>query len=142
MKDYDVIIVGAGPAGLMASVVAGGAGLRVLLVERKKDVPKITRSCCSMWIVEPMTHGECISVGYSRVVFRLNDFCVEDRGERIPLRQNVKFSPGGKKLVFANECDPVAIAFDKEELLRGLLGQAAARGVKIVAGTNCVDVLD
>jgi len=142
MKDYDVIIVGAGPAGLMASVVAGGAGLRVLLVERKKDVPKVTRSCCSMWIVEPMTHGECISVGHSRVVFRLNDFCVEDKGERIPLRQNVKFSPGGKKLIFANECDPVAIAFDKEELLRGLLGQAAARGVKIAAGTNCVDVLD
>ena len=45
MKDYDLIIIGAGPAGLMASVVAGSEGLRVLLVERKKDVPKVTRSC-------------------------------------------------------------------------------------------------
>ena len=142
MKEYDLIIIGAGPAGLMASVVAGSAGLRVLLVERKKDVPKVTRSCCSMWIVEPMTHGECISVGHSRVVFRLNDFCVEDRGERIPLRQYVRFSPGGKKLVFANECDPVAVAFDKEELLRGLLKKAEAAGVKIAAGTHCVDAAD
>ena len=140
MKDYDLIIIGAGPAGLMASVVAGNAGLRVLLVERKKDVPKVTRSCCSMWIIEPMTHGESISVGHGRVVFRINDFCVEDRGERIPLRQNVKFSPGGKKLTFANEWDPVAVAFDKEELLRGLLKKAEAVGVKIAAGTHCVDV--
>ena len=33
---YDLIVVGAGPAGLMASVVAAEEGLRVLLVERKK----------------------------------------------------------------------------------------------------------
>jgi flavin-dependent dehydrogenase len=142
MKEYDVIVVGAGPAGLMAAIVAGGEGLRVLLVERKKDVPKVTRSCCSMWIIEPMTHGECISVEQDRVVFRLNDFCAEDRGERIPLKQYVRFSPGGKKLAFGNECDPVAIAFDKEEFLRGLLRQAEALGVKIAAGTHCVDALD
>ncbi len=139
---YDVIVVGAGPAGLMASIVAADEGLRVLLVERKKEVSKTTRSCCSMWIIEPMTHGECISVEHNRVVFRLNDFCVEDRGERIPLKQNIRFSPGGKKLVFANEYDPVAIAFNKEELLRGLLRQVEALGVKIVAGTLCVDALD
>ena len=143
MKDtYDVIVIGAGPAGLMASIVSAEHGLRVLLVERKKDIPKVTRSCCSMWITEPMTHGECISVGHSRVVFRLNDFAIEDTGKRIPLRQYIRFSPGGNKLVFANEYDPVAIAFDKEELLKGLLRQAEALDVTIAAGTNCIDVLD
>ena len=40
MKEYDVIVIGAGPAGLMASITAGRAGLRVLLVERKKKHTK------------------------------------------------------------------------------------------------------
>jgi hypothetical protein len=61
----------------MASIVSAGQGLRVFLVERKKDIPKVTRSYCSLWIVEPMAHGECISVGHSRVVFRLNDFAID-----------------------------------------------------------------
>ena len=33
---YDLIIVGAGPAGLMAAKTAGEQGLKVALLERKK----------------------------------------------------------------------------------------------------------
>ena len=40
-KMYDLIVVGAGPAGLMASKVAAEGGLSVLLVERKKDISKV-----------------------------------------------------------------------------------------------------
>ena len=35
-RKYDLVIVGAGPAGLVASIVAAEEELRVLLVERKK----------------------------------------------------------------------------------------------------------
>ena len=114
---YDLIVIGAGPAGLMASIVAAKEGLRVLLVERKRDISKVTRSCCSMWINEPMTHGECISVEENRVVFRLSDFSVEYTGDKIPLKQYIRISPGGKRIVFENEYDPVSVAFDKEDLL-------------------------
>ena len=38
MQAYDVIIIGAGPAGLKCAEVLGGTGMRVLLLE-KKDVP-------------------------------------------------------------------------------------------------------
>ncbi|MDB4895521.1 MAG: hypothetical protein JWN15_1783, partial [Firmicutes bacterium] len=34
MSTYDVIIIGGGPAGLMACVAAGRAGARVLLLEK------------------------------------------------------------------------------------------------------------
>ena len=36
MKRYDLVVVGAGPAGLMAAKVAAEHGLKVALVERKK----------------------------------------------------------------------------------------------------------
>jgi len=139
---YDLIVIGAGPAGLMASINAVEGGLRVLLVERKNDVSKVTRSCCSMWINEPMTHGECISVEESRVVFRLNDFYIAHTGERIPLKQYIRLSPGGKKVVFENECDPVSIAFDKGDLLKILLSRSESLGVEVTPGTLCIDVKD
>ena len=137
---HDLIVVGAGPAGLMASIVAAEGGLSVLLVERKRDVSKVTRSCCSMWINEPMTHGECISVEENRVVFRLNDFSIAYTGERIYLKQYIRLSPGGKRVVFENEYDPVSIAFDKADLLKTLLKEVELLEVNVNSDTLCIDV--
>ena len=41
---YDLIVVGAGPAGLMAARTAGENGLKVALLERKKDITRVRRS--------------------------------------------------------------------------------------------------
>ena len=40
---YDIIVVGTGPAGLMAAKTAGEQGLKVVLIERRKDITKWTR---------------------------------------------------------------------------------------------------
>ncbi len=141
-RKYDLVIVGAGPAGLMASIVAAEEGLQVLLVERKKSVSKITRSCCACWIIEPMTHGESISVEQNKVVFPYNSFSIEDSGDKILIKQYIRFSPGGKKLIFDNESDPVAVAFDKEALLESLLRKAESLGVKVLTETLCIDAID
>ena len=37
MQVYDVIIIGAGPAGLSAAIYAGRARLKTLLIEKGKD---------------------------------------------------------------------------------------------------------
>ena len=38
-KKYDVIVVGAGPAGFLAAKAAGENGFEVALLERKSDPP-------------------------------------------------------------------------------------------------------
>ena len=40
-KVYDLLVVGAGPAGLMAAKTAGENGLRVALLERKANRRKL-----------------------------------------------------------------------------------------------------
>ena len=44
-KKYDVIVVGAGPAGFLAAKAAGENGLEVALLEKKTDVTSFNRSC-------------------------------------------------------------------------------------------------
>ena len=44
-KRYDVIVVGAGPAGLLAAKAAAENGLDVALLERKKEISVVKRSC-------------------------------------------------------------------------------------------------
>lgn len=42
---YDLIVIGGGPAGLSAAKTAAEDGLRVLLIERKKNITEINRPC-------------------------------------------------------------------------------------------------
>ena len=46
--EYDLIVVGAGPAGLMAAKTAAEQGLRVALIERKERITDINRACSMM----------------------------------------------------------------------------------------------
>ena len=42
---YDVIVVGAGPSGLLAAKAAGLSGFKVALIERKADMAGLDRLC-------------------------------------------------------------------------------------------------
>jgi len=44
-KVYDVIVVGAGIAGLLAAKTAGENGLEVALLEKKADPTQLVRAC-------------------------------------------------------------------------------------------------
>ncbi len=57
-KKYDVVIAGAGPAGLMAARAAAENGLTVALLDRKTDIPKIHRSCGGVIGVNHYTFGQ------------------------------------------------------------------------------------
>jgi len=121
-KTYDVIVVGAGPAGLMTALTAGTAGLRVLLVEMKRDITRVFRSCCCNLIIEPGTHRETVRYEGGSIGFAQNRFAVPYTGAVIPLKQSYKVSPCGNTLKINGKSPEgnVAVSYEKEILLRNL----------------------
>lgn len=143
-KDYDVIVVGAGPAGLTVATVAASEGYKVLLVDQKKDIAKVFRSCCCNLIVEPGTHGETVHFLNSELVFENNKFSIPYTGGCIPLKRNIRLSPGGRLLV-VNGTGPggtVAISFEKEVFLEGLLHRAKEKNVEVAPETRGIKAVN
>ena len=45
MEEYDVCVIGGGPAGLAAAIAADKEGARVLLIEREERLGGILKQC-------------------------------------------------------------------------------------------------
>ena len=133
--EFDVTIIGAGPAGLSAAITAARGGLRLALIEQKTSISHVGRSCCSSLITEPDTHGEQVTLIDGNICFKTVDFSVPYNGHSVPLVQAIRFSPGGNKLVFTQGGAPLAVSINKECLLKGLLQEAQQLGVTILENT-------
>ncbi len=142
-KKYDVIVAGAGPAGLMAAQVLGEKGARVLLVDIKKDLPRVHRACCANLIIEPGTHREWVTCKDGAFHFAENRFSIPYSGAVIGLKRSVKVSAGGKTLTIAGKSPEgqVAVSYEKEALLQGMLARAAAQNnIEIMPETQALGV--
>lgn len=134
-SNYDFVIIGAGPAGLMAAKELSGAGQDVLLVDIKKDIPTINRSCCTMLINEPNTHGDTARIIDNNIHFEKTGFTVRYTGQWVKMVKSIRLSPGGKRINIVNPQEGVAHPYSKDVLLKGLMEDVLANGVDVLPET-------
>lgn len=119
MNDYDVVIVGAGLAGLQCAKLLGAGGARVLLVDRKTDLTK-------------GVHTTGIFVAKT-----LEDFDFPPATLGRPVRNVTLYSPKLKALNLQSEKDEFRVA-KMGRLYQSYLAECIDLGVQFSGGTRYV----
>jgi len=144
-KLYDLIVVGAGPAGLLAAKAAAENGLNVALLERKKDPTKMTRTCGQSLISmnEYYMGNLCnFNARDRRICFSSDGFSFGYSGPyreaynleiRTPANHPVEFG-GYDEQRSKGIGGRVGVIFDKEILFQDLLGELEALHVDVFSG--------
>lgn len=148
---YDLIVIGAGPAGLTAAKVAAENGLSVVLLERKNTVHEILRMCGMMLVTlsgnymgERLIHNEEKGL----FCFPHHGFSLKYNGPTKDFFSWEIHSPSGEKITFGDYTSNVqkgkagraSAVYDKSWFLRGLLEECQRLGVRIFTKANVVDV--
>ena len=150
-KKYDVIVVGAGPAGLVAAKAAAENGFEVALLERKSDLTIMDRACvASLDSANEYLHHDLFrcNVRDKRLSFPAHGFSVKYDG---PYRNAYGwefYSPSGNRIQAGvveeqkkkGDDGKVTAVIDKEILLRCLLEEAKACSVDVFPGINVARV--
>jgi flavin-dependent dehydrogenase len=140
---YDVAVIGAGPAGLMAAKTATKTGLKTVLLEKRRDVSRITRACCEQLIMDKDFQGDTVRLENGRIVSLKNDFAVPYAGRTIDVTDKYFISPAGHAIHFAYpDRSPIVIKIDKGLLLQNLWQACAAAGVELQADAHVHAVRD
>jgi flavin-dependent dehydrogenase len=134
----------------MAARTAGAAGLKVALLERKRDIAKIHRSCGGVLNLNEPTYGQIVTFDEDTklVACTTMGWTINYDG---PF-QNVFgfhiYAPGGRRLEFGNFAElrknpkktRMGVSVSKEQLLRQLLTDAEKQGVAVFPNTNVCGV--
>ncbi len=127
---YDIIVVGAGPAGATAATYAADAGMSVLLVDKKKDIG-VPLQCGGF-----LTHKEVLHelVPDAELPYTLEDYPVSCVHNVAHCQRFI--APDGYSREFAVEGD----AIDRRRFDKYLVKQASKSGAEVMVGTSVKEV--
>jgi len=143
---YDLIIAGGGPGGLTAAWTAARDGLKVLLVERKKELTEINRLCGQFANISMISVTGIYKYGYSEALhleigtdkttvhWPAIGFSMDYGGPLKPYLNYIHFSPSGHRLYRIKD-HFFGYYWEKESLLEELLNKATGAGATVVTGS-------
>ncbi len=140
--DYDIIVVGAGPGGLMTAYQAAKAGLEVVVIEKKNSLSENRRFNSSMLHTYPGLNREWISLrkgdGKAKLHFHRLNFSVPYTGPYVEFYDSYMVSNSGYTFHLSEKSDPLGIFFDMDSILSDLLHLSADKGVSFMPGALAV----
>lgn len=127
MKDrYDVLVIGAGPAGSIAAKTAAEKGLDVLLIEKRQEIG------------DPVRCAEGVNKEYLKKHVEIDKqwICADLKGSYI-------FSPDGTRIEMAEEISggEVGYVLERKVFDRALAEQAAAVGAEVRVKTRATGLI-
>jgi flavin-dependent dehydrogenase len=136
---YNVIVVGAGSAGLAAAWKTAEKGLKVVAVEKKTDICEVVRTTGNVFRNLTPMNGDYLSVSKrgdrALVHFHNSDFDIEHTGRLIETHNSYSFSNGGYCMRTTRKERPNAYVFGVETLYSDLKRKAEEAGAAFMAGT-------
>jgi flavin-dependent dehydrogenase len=144
-KLYDLVVVGAGPAGLLAAKAAAENGLDVALLERKKEPSRLMRACGQTLVaMNEYIFGNISTYNPrdKRICFSSAGFSFKYDGPVLNNYNLTMVTPGGHYVNFGDynvqkakgDNGRVGLSFDKEALFVSLLAECRALHVDIFPG--------
>jgi len=157
--NYDLIVIGGGPAGMMAAKTAAEDGLEVLLIERKNDITATPRTDVSIFYwkfliadeyLEPIdvrlgTGVPMQTAGRGGVDVKTQfhflgpEFSIDYTGPVIPYYDYIKLSPSGYR-VYCIKDELWGFYFSREIILADLLTAVQKTKAEVLTGTIALGV--
>jgi len=142
MFDYDVIVVGCGPAGLMAAAELKEKGINVLGVDKKPRLDKNIRSASGFFIDGQEMNGEYIQLehlkGKTKIIYTKCDFSLEYSRPMEGIHHTHIFSSTGSHFQATSRKKPLYHLFNPTTWLSDGYKRAKNLGVPFMTNTLAI----